>query len=163
MTSLTTATDIAVLRNDVVVATDSVRQYIIFTIDGQEYGISIMDVREIRGWTPENKLPNLPAYVRGVINLRGTVIPIIDLRARFGVGTSEAGKYHVVIITQVGERTSGLLVDAISDILPIPDDQLKPAPNLDRGAASAHYIDELFTPEGRIIALLDVAHVCACH
>ncbi|CAK0759071.1 Chemotaxis protein CheW [Azospirillaceae bacterium] len=155
------ATEISTLGTDLVVADVSVVQYIIFTIDDQEYGLNIMAVREIRGWTPENKLPNLPSYVRGVINLRGTVIPIIDLRARFGGHATETTKIHVVIVMQVGSELKGVLVDAISDILPIPRDQIKPAPEMEGGTLENRYVSGLYTPEGRIIALLDVADICS--
>ena len=160
MASLSNA-DIAKLRTDIVVADHSVEQYIIFTINEQEYGVSIMEVREIRGWTQEHKLPNLPPYIRGVINLRGIVIPIIDLRARFGERTTETTKTHVVIVMQVGDNLKGVLVDAISDILPIPSDQIKPAPETESDTLEARCVSGLYTPEGRIIALLDVADICS--
>ncbi|CAK0754553.1 purine-binding chemotaxis protein CheW [Azospirillaceae bacterium] len=155
------ADDVAGLSAGLVIADTSVEQYIIFTINEQEYGVSIMAVREIRGWTPENKLPNLPPYIRGVINLRGTVIPIIDLRARFGGHVTESTKTHVVIVMQVGDSLKGVLVDAISDILPIPRDQIKPAPEMESDTPEAHYVSGLYTPEGRIIALLGVTDICS--
>jgi purine-binding chemotaxis protein CheW len=132
-----------------------VEQYIIFSIDGQEYGINIMAVREIRGWTAENRLPGLPAYIRGVINLRGVVIPIIDLRVRFGAMPTEAGKSHVVIIARSDEGTSGILVDAISEILTVATGDIKPAPDL--GGAGAQQVSGLFTAPDRIIGLLSEA------
>ena len=153
--------DVAALRADMVVAGSSVEQFIIFNINEQEYGVSIMAVREIRGWTQEAKLPNLPPYVRGVINLRGAVIPIIDLRTRFGGNLTDASKTHVVIVMQVGDGLKGVLVDAISDILPIPRDQIKPAPEMDGDSLESHYVTGLYTPEGRIIALLGVSDICA--
>ena len=128
---------------------------------GNYYGVSIMAVREIRGWTQEAKLPNLPPYIRGVINLRGIVIPIIDLRTRFGGNLTETTKTHVVIVMQVGDSLKGVLVDAISDILPIPHDQIKPAPEMDGDSLEDHYISGLYTPEDRIIALLGVSDICS--
>jgi purine-binding chemotaxis protein CheW len=153
--------DIADFRTDIVIADNSVEQYIIFTINEQEYGVSIMGVREIRGWTQENKLPGLPPYIRGVINLRGIVIPIIDLRARFGGATTDTTKTHVVIVMQIGDHLKGVLVDAISDILPIPRDQIKPAPEMEYDTRESRFVSGLYTPEGRIIALLGVAGICA--
>lgn len=153
--------DIAAARAEIGIADDGIAQYIIFTIDGQEYGVCVMAVREIRGWTQENKLPNLPPYVRGVINLRGTVIPIIDLRARFGGAATETSKTHVVIVVQVGDGLKGVLVDAISDILPIPHDHIKPAPEMAGDRPGSHFVSGLYTPEGRIIALLEIADICA--
>ncbi|MEI6986081.1 MAG: chemotaxis protein CheW [Rhodospirillaceae bacterium] len=153
--------EVTKLRTENVAIAPSIEQYIIFTINEQEYGISIMAVREIRGWTQENRLPNLPHYIRGVINLRGVVIPIIDLRTRFGGSLTDATKIHVVIVMQVGENFKGVLVDAISDIVSIPCDQIKPAPGIEWDTAEAHYVSGLYTPEGRIIALLSVTDICS--
>lgn len=92
-------------------------QFITFTIGEEEYGVDIMDVREIKGWTQATRLPNSPNYVRGVVNLRGIMVPVLDLRARFGMGRTEVTKTHVVVIVTVEKRVLGLLVDAVSDIL----------------------------------------------
>ncbi|MEI8396443.1 MAG: chemotaxis protein CheW [Rhodospirillaceae bacterium] len=152
----------ASLRNDVVAtANTNEEQYVTFTVGNEEYGVNILSVREIRGWTPESRLPNLPDYVRGVINLRGIIIPIFDLRARFGGGTTEVTKRHVVVVVQVGERTRGILVDAISDILSITRDQIKPPPSMETGMVEAQYLSGLFTAENRMVTLLDVARLFA--
>ena len=140
---------------------DEVRQYITFTVGSEEYGVGILAVREIRGWTQENKLPSLPPHVRGIINLRGTIIPILDLRARFGGGLTQATKTHVVVVIQVGETARGLLVDAISDILTIARDQIRPVPAMEVGAEHAEYLTGLFTIEQRMVTLLDVARLFA--
>src|SRR5262245_45294789 len=84
-------------------------QFISFAIGDDQYGVDIMAVREIKGWTEITHLPNQPAYVRGVLNLRGIIVPIIDLRCRFGQGVTEATPLHIVIIVQVGSRPVGLL------------------------------------------------------
>ena len=143
------------------VPTEEVRQYITFTVGSEEYGVGILAVREIRGWTQESKLPNLPPHVRGVINLRGTIIPILDLRARFGGGMTEATKTHVVVVIQVGETAWGLLVDAISDILTVSRDQIRPVPAMETGEAHAEYLTGLFTVEQRMVTLLDVDRLFA--
>ncbi len=104
------------------------RQYITFKLDAQEYGIDIMQVREIKGWTETTTLPQSPAYVRGVINLRGVIVPILDLRARFGMGTTAPTRMHVVIIVTTGARTVGLLVDAVSDIISVEPGMARPVP-----------------------------------
>ncbi len=153
--------DIGRLRADVVIADKTVEQYIIFNINEQEYGVSIMAVREIRGWTQENKLPGMPAYVRGVINLRGIVIPIIDLRVRFGGAITDTTKTHVVIVMQVGNSLKGVLVDAISDIVTIPIDEIKLPPETESDTLETRCVSGLYTPEGRIIALLGVADICS--
>ncbi len=150
------------IRGDVVAAANTnEEQYVTFTVGNEEYGVNILSVREIRGWTPESRLPNLPDYVRGVINLRGIIIPIFDLRARFGGGTTEVTKRHVVVVVQVGERTRGILVDAISDILAITHDQIKPPPTLESTMVESQYLSGLFTAENRMVTLLDVARLFA--
>ncbi|CAK0759247.1 purine-binding chemotaxis protein CheW [Azospirillaceae bacterium] len=136
-------------------------QYVTFTVGDEEYGVNILSVREIRGWTPESRLPNLPNYVRGVVNLRGIIIPIFDLRARFGGGITQVTKRHVVVVVQVGERTRGVLVDAISDILAISYDQIKPPPDVESGMVDARYLSGLFTAHDRMVTLLDVTRLFA--
>ena len=135
-------------------ADTSVSEYIIFTISGQEYGLKITNVREIRGWTQESKLPNLPPDIRGVINLRGVVIPIVDLRVRFGGTSTEATPTHVVIVIGSNDDLRGILVDAISDIVPIFHKEIKPTPEILHNVLNSGYIDSLYTPEDRMIALL---------
>ncbi|MBV5336084.1 purine-binding chemotaxis protein CheW, partial [bacterium] len=125
-------------------------QYVTFTVGDEEYGVNIQAVREIRGWTQESRLPNLAEYVRGVINLRGIIIPIFDLRARFGGGPTHVTPRHVVVVIQVGERTRGILVDAISDILSIDRSAIKPPPDMDSGMIDAEYLSGLYTAENRM-------------
>ncbi len=143
-------------RTDALSLNGTEEQYVTFTVGAEEYGVNILAVREIRGWTPESRLPNLPDYVRGVINLRGIIIPIFDLRARFGGGATEVTKRHVVVVMQVGERTRGILVDAISDILAIGQDAIKPPPDVDSGLIDAEYLSGLYTAENRMVTLLNV-------
>jgi purine-binding chemotaxis protein CheW len=128
-------------------------QHITFTVGNEEYGVDIMDVREIKGWTQATRLPNSPDYVRGVINLRGTMVPIFDLRARFGGGTTEASGTHVVVIVTVGNRVVGILVDAVSDILTIDRGDIQPVPRMD-GGDKDDFIGGLVTIGGRMVALL---------
>lgn len=136
-------------------------QYVTFTVGDEEYGVKILSVREIRGWTPESKLPNLPDYVRGVINLRGVIIPIFDLRARFGGGATQVSKRHVVVVIQVRHRVRGILVDAISDILSIRRNEIQPPPDLESGLVEAEYLSGLYTAENRLVTLLDVDRLFA--
>ncbi|MBP2228196.1 purine-binding chemotaxis protein CheW [Azospirillum agricola] len=143
-------------RTDALSLNGTEEQYVTFTVGNEEYGVNILAVREIRGWTPESRLPNLPDYVRGVINLRGIIIPIFDLRARFGGGGTEVTKRHVVVVMQVGERTRGILVDAISDILAIGQDAIKPPPDVDSGLIDAEYLSGLYTADNRMVTLLNV-------
>lgn len=111
-------------------ATEPARQFITCTLGEAEYGIDIMAVREIKGWTDTTTLPHAPPWVRGVINLRGIIVPILDLRARFGQGETAPTPMHVVVIIQAGPRTIGLLVDAVSDIIAIAPSDIRPVPDV---------------------------------
>ncbi len=104
-------------------------QFISFRLGEDEYAIDIMAVREIKGWTETTLLPNQPPHVLGVLNLRGAIVPILDLRSRFGQGLTETTPMHVVIIVNVQERTFGILVDAVSDIVTVEPDEIKPVPD----------------------------------
>jgi purine-binding chemotaxis protein CheW len=138
----------------------STGQHITFTVGDEEYGVDIMDVREIKGWTEATRLPNAPAYVRGVINLRGTMVPIFDLRARFGGGPTAATGTHVVVIVTVGTRVVGVLVDAVSDILTIDSRDIQPVPRMDAGEKD-DFIGGLVTIGGRMVALLTLDRMFA--
>ncbi|WP_257169953.1 chemotaxis protein CheW [Bradyrhizobium sp. SRS-191] len=109
---------------------ENVQQFITFTLGEEEYGIDIMVVREIKGWTETTMIPNAPAHVRGVINLRGVIVPIFDLRARFGTGVTVPTNMHVVIIVAAGTRTVGLLVDTVSDIISVDPKQIRDVPDM---------------------------------
>src|SRR5688572_10077113 len=106
------------------------RELIAFRIGDQEFTVNIMSVREIRGWTSATPMPRSPAYMKGVINLRGAVLPIIDLSHRLGMKPAEPTPRHVIIVAQVGEKAVGLLVDAVSDILTVTDDNIQPTPEI---------------------------------
>ncbi len=138
--------------------TSQYSQFLAFAVGEAEYCVPIMAVREINGWSPATRLPNAPDYMRGVINLRGSIVPIFDLRARFGGGMTVPDKTHVVIILAVGTRNFGLLVDAVSDILSAGAEHIKPAPT--ESADPAHdFISGLLMIEGRIVAILNVGNL----
>ncbi len=105
-------------------------ELISFRIGEQEFCLDIMAVREIRGWTQATPLPYSPSYVRGVINLRGAVLPILDLKARLGLGACEPTARSVIIVVQIGGRLVGLLVDAVSEILATTRATIQPTPNV---------------------------------
>ena len=105
------------------------RELITFEVEGQVFGLDIMAIREIRAWTPTTRLPRVPHYVAGVVNLRGTVLPVIDLAARLGWQPSEPSPRHAIIVTQMGGQACGLIVDAVSDIVTLPADALQPPPS----------------------------------
>lgn len=134
------------------------QQFLTLTVDGEEYGVDIMTVREIKGWTETTRLPNSPEFMRGVMNLRGLIIPIFDLRARFKRELTHASASHVIIILAVGERNIGILVDAVSDILTVQPNEIKPPPELDSGAGR-DFITGLISREERMVVLLEVEHL----
>ncbi len=134
------------------------RQFISFTIGDEEYGVDIMAIREIKGWTATTELPNTPPFIRGVINLRGAIVPILDLRARFGAARTSASDRHVIIVVAVGVRVAGILVDAVADIITVATGDIQPVPQLDHTAA-AGFLAGLVAVEGRMVALLDLNHV----
>jgi purine-binding chemotaxis protein CheW len=135
-------------------------QLIAFTIGDQIYGVEITTVREIRAWNGATPLPNTREFVRGVINLRGTIVPIFDLRARFGDGQTSPTKTHVVVVMSVGEKWVGVLVDAVSDILTVSKDEIHAVPegnaNNDAGLLSG-----IITHDSRMVGLIDLHAVVA--
>jgi len=129
------------------------RQYITFVATGQEFAADIMTIREIRGWTDTTALPHVPDYVRGVINLRGTVLPVIDLKARLGLGVTEATAKHVIIVVKAGGRTIGILVDAVSDILTVSSGEIQSVPDVMRENQN-EYVEGIAVLDGRMVTLL---------
>ncbi len=128
-------------------------QYVTFMIDDRSYGIEITKVREIKGWSAPTELPNGPHAMRGVLNLRGVIVPIFDLRARFGQGETQASEEHVVIIVSLGARLIGVLVDAVSDILTLEPGDVLPVPELDSGA-DQRFLSGLVSQDDQLVALL---------
>ncbi|MDE0589480.1 chemotaxis protein CheW [Halocynthiibacter sp. C4] len=126
-----------------------------FRVGEQEFALDIMSVREIRGWTRATPLPHSPPFVRGVINLRGTVLPIIDLAARLGQHSTDPSERNVFIVVQSGEETVGLLVDAVSDILSIKTEELQSPPEM---AADTNniFVESLTIVEDRMLRVLDL-------
>ena len=138
--------------------TSDASQYLTFTLDQEEYGIDILKVQEIKGYTKVTPLPNTPPYVKGVMNLRGTVVPVVDLRSKFSMGeTSEEGA-AVVIVVMVEEKVVGLLVDAVSDVLSIPNESIQPAPELTRGL-NTNFISGIGQCGDRLVTLLEIEAV----
>ena len=135
-------------------------QFISFTIGREEYAVDIISVREIKGWTEVTSLPNQPEYMRGVLNLRGVIVPIFDMRCRFGMGSTDATPTHVVIIVSVGERIVGLLVDAVSDILTVGSEEIRPVPEMDR-SHDDRFLSGLVSINDGMVALLDLGSLFA--
>lgn len=136
-------------------------QLIAFSIDEQIYGVEITTVREIRAWAGATPLPNTHDYVRGVINLRGTIVPIFDLRARFGDGKTDPTKTHVVVVMSVGEKWIGILVDAVSDILTVSKDDIHTVP--EGNSADTELLNGIVTHDNRMVGLVDLHAVVSGH
>ncbi|MBB4104551.1 purine-binding chemotaxis protein CheW [Rhizobium borbori] len=117
--------------------------------------MNIMSVREIRGWTPATAMPHSPAYVLGVINLRGAVLPIIDLSARLGMKPAEPSARHVIIVAQFKNQVAGLLVDAVSDILTVTDENIQPVPEVSSDL-ERQYARGIFAIDKRMICMIEL-------
>jgi purine-binding chemotaxis protein CheW len=131
------------------------RELIAFRIGEQEFCVDIMTVREIRGFAAATPLPHAPNFVVGVINLRGTVLPIVDLAARLGFGATVPTARSVVIVVRIGRQLVGLLVDAVSDILTVTDDLLQPTPDIASEMARS-FVRGVMAFEGRMISMIAV-------
>jgi len=141
---------------------DAGAQYLTFMLAGEEYGVEILGVQEIKGWDRSTEIPNTPDYVLGVINLRGAVIPVIDLRRRFGMEPREFTKLTVVIVVRVdkddGEKTIGLVVDAVSDVYNIDADDVRPPPDFGT-SVDTRFMKGLASVDEKMIILLEVRHI----
>jgi purine-binding chemotaxis protein CheW len=139
-------------------AADSAREgseLISFRIGEQEFCVDIMAVREIRGWTPATPVPHSQRFVKGVINLRGAVLPVVDLADRLGIGVAEESARHVIIVVQIRNRIVGLLVDAVCDILSTAEHKVQRTPDL-AGDAMQNFVRGLIPLDGRMISLIDL-------
>ncbi len=134
------------------------KQVISFAIGEDQYGVDIMAVREIKGWAEITHLPKQPEYVRGVLNLRGVIVPIVDLRCRFGQGLTEATLLHIVIIVQIATKPIGLLADRVLDIVSFEPSQVQPVPRIANGSR-VNFLAGLITIEGAMIALIDLPNL----
>lgn len=132
------------------------RELIAFRIGDQEFSVNIMSVREIRGWTPATPMPHAPSYVLGVINLRGAVLPIVDLSIRLGMKPAEPTPRHVIIVAQVKNKVIGLLVEAVSDILTVTDDIIQPTPEVSSDLEK-QYARGILAIDKRMICLVELS------
>lgn len=134
------------------------QELIAFRIGAQEFCVDIMTVREIRGWTQTTPLPHARREMRGVINLRGAVLPIIDLRASLGFGLTEPEARHVIVVVRHGGQEAGLLVDAVLDILTVQEASIQPVPQV-ANVAVAPCLKGMIAFEGRMISVIGLEHV----
>lgn len=131
------------------------RQLITFEVENQIFGIDIMAIREIRAWTPTTRLPRVPPYMAGVVNLRGTVLPVIDLAARLGWNSAEPTPRHVIIVTQIEGQFRGLIVDSVSDIVTVPEGTLQ-APPATANDDVVPFLEGLATIDDRMVMVLEL-------
>jgi purine-binding chemotaxis protein CheW len=138
-------------------------QFLTFMLAGEEYGVDILRVQEIKGWDSVTPIPNTPDFIRGVINLRGTIVPIIDLRMRFSMESIEYGNTTVVIVLKVrsesAERTMGFIVDAVSDVYNVAPEQVKPKPDFGE-AVRTDFVKGLASVDEKMVILLDIDNLC---
>jgi purine-binding chemotaxis protein CheW len=138
-------------------ATDGARanEFLTFRLGAEEYGIEILKVQEIRGYEKPTAIANAPAFIKGVINLRGTIVPIVDLRIKFELGEPSYDAFTVVIILNVAGRVVGVVVDSVSDVLTLDSEAVRPAPDFS-AALDTRYITGLGTVEERMLILVDI-------
>jgi purine-binding chemotaxis protein CheW len=130
-------------------------QYLTLNLAHEEYGVDILAVREIRGWTPVTRIPQAPPYVLGVLNLRGAIVPVIDMRLRFGLPREEYTPNTVTVIVTVAGRNFGVVVDAVSDVLDVQAADLRPVPDMGT-TVDTEYLKGLTAVDERMVLLLDV-------
>ncbi|MDD2727906.1 chemotaxis protein CheW [Malikia sp.] len=131
------------------------REFLAFTLGQEEYGIDILKVQEIRGYEPVTRIANAPEFIKGVVNLRGIIVPIVDMRIKFNLGTPVYDQLTVVIILNIAGRVVGMVVDTVSDVITLRDEQIKPPPEM--GAAfSTDYLVGLGTHDDRMLILIDI-------
>lgn len=126
-----------------------------FKLGNEEYAISILAVQEIRGYEAVTRIANAPDYLKGVINLRGIIVPVVDMRIRFQVGTATYDQFTVVIILNIGQHIIGMVVDSVSDVVTLDADQVKPAPDMG-SSVDTDYLYGLGTVGDRMLILLDI-------
>lgn len=136
----------------------SAGEYLTFRLGNEEYGIDILKVQEIRGYDAVTAIANAPGFIKGIINLRGTIVPIIDLRIKFAVGEATYDQFTVVIILNVAARVVGIVVDSVSDVLTLQEAQVKPAPEFS-ATLGTKYIMGLGTVDDRMLILVDIENL----
>ncbi len=138
------------------------REFLTFRLGAEEYGIDILKVQEIRGYEKPTTIANAPAFIKGVINLRGAIVPIIDLRIKFNLGEAAYDAFTVVIIINVANRVLGIVVDSVSDVITLAADQVKPAPDF-AGHLDTGYVMGLGTIDERMLILTDIEKLMSSH
>jgi purine-binding chemotaxis protein CheW len=131
------------------------REMVVFRVDAQEYCIDVGKVREIRAWTPATMIPHAPSFMRGVVNLRGAVLPIVDFAARLGFKSAEPTSRYAILVVEVRDQAIGLLAEGVSEILTLDPAQIQPTPEVASRAAK-DLVSGLIAMDGRMISLIDL-------
>lgn len=130
-------------------------EYLTFRLDREEYGIDILKVQEIRGYEPPTRIANAPSFIKGVVNLRGTIVPIVDMRIKFNCANAQYDSFTVVIILNLRHRIVGIVVDSVSDVMGLVPDQMRAAPDID-SIIDSDAIIGLGSLDDRMLILLDI-------
>ncbi|MDM0021328.1 chemotaxis protein CheW [Variovorax saccharolyticus] len=130
-------------------------EFLSFTLGEEEYGIDIQKVQELRGYDAVTRIANAPEYIKGVVNLRGIIVPIIDMRIKFALGTPSYDQFTVVIVLNIGGRVVGMVVDSVSDVITLTAEQIKPAPAMG-SVLDTDYLIGLGTLDERMLILVDI-------
>ena len=148
----------AQIATDKRTSTNGTCQFLTFALGAEEYGVEILKIQEIKGYVAVTPLPNAPAYVKGVLNLRGTIVPIVDLRKKFNLPEADYTQFTVIVVVQVQGNTLGFVVDAVSDVLTVTSDAIQPIPDL-HGQIDTRFLTGL-APAGEqgehLVILLDI-------
>lgn len=136
-------------------STSAAREYLTFRLDQEEYGIDILKVQEIRGYEPPTRIAHAPEFIKGVVNLRGTIVPIVDLRLKFNCSKAEYNSFTVVIILNLHRRVVGIVVDSVSDVMELAADNVRSAPDIE-SAIDSSCIVGLGSVAERMLILLDI-------
>jgi purine-binding chemotaxis protein CheW len=145
----------SVMEREAEMMTTSPREYLTFRLDQEEYGIDILKVQEIRGYERPTRIANAPEFIKGVVNLRGTIVPIVDMRLKFNCAKAEYDAFTVVIILNLRNRIVGIVVDSVSDVMELPPESLKAAPEMDSMIDSSAVVG-LGSVGDRMLILLDI-------
>ncbi|HTH44239.1 MAG TPA: chemotaxis protein CheW [Oxalicibacterium sp.] len=132
------------------------QEFLAFTLGKEEYGISIQKVQELRGYEAVTRIANAPPFIKGVVNLRGHIVPIIDMRIKFALGTPTYDQTTVVVILNMLGRVVGMVVDSVSDVVLLAPEQIKPAPDMNNGVLNTDYLVGLGTIDERMLILIDI-------
>jgi purine-binding chemotaxis protein CheW len=139
-----------------VMAAQPSNEYLTFTLGKEEYGIEILKVQEIRCYEAVTHIANAPEFIKGVVNLRGIIVPIVDMRIKFNLGKADYDQFTVVIILNVAGRVVGMVVDGVSDVITLSPEQMKPAPDFSASTFDTQYITGLGTVDSRMLILVDI-------